>query len=112
MNYGRWYGFDLDGTIADDSAHTFWFGTIGAPIVPMTDLMRRLHQEGKRVKIFTARLSDVGQDAECRAQLCKHIWEWDLAGCLRDFMVVQANAIGEVSDKLVQRSVKILSQCP
>lgn len=72
----KWYGFDLDGTIADNSAHTFGFGKIGAPVLPMTDLMKRLHRDGKRVKIFTARLSDVGRDAKSRARVREHIWKW------------------------------------
>lgn len=29
----KWYGFDVDGTIADNSAHTFGMGKIGS-VVP------------------------------------------------------------------------------
>lgn len=73
---GKWYGFDIDGTIADNSAHTFGMGRIGKPIKPMCDLMKRLHAEGKRVKIFTARLSDVGSDAASQDAVKEHIWKW------------------------------------
>ena len=73
---GKWYGFDVDGTIADNSAHTFGMGEIGKPIMPMCDLMRKLHAEGRRVKIFTARLSDVGGDHSSQQAVKEHIWKW------------------------------------
>ncbi len=72
----KWYGFDLDGTIADNSAHTFGMGKIGRPVKPMCDLMKRLHEEGRRVKIFTARLSDVGSDPARQEAVKEHIWKW------------------------------------
>lgn len=72
----RWYGFDIDGTIADNSAHTCGMGKIGKPVKPMCDLMKSLHAEGKRVKIFTARLSDVGGDAASQNAVKEHIWQW------------------------------------
>ena len=51
-----WYGFDLDGTLAK---YYKWegFDHIGEPIEPMVDLIRRMHDEGKVVKILTARVS-------------------------------------------------------
>ena len=73
---GKWHGFDLDGTIADNSAHTFGMGKIGKPVKPMCDLMKRLHTEGRRVKIFTARLSDVGSDPSSQQAVKEHIWKW------------------------------------
>lgn len=72
----KWYGFDIDGTIADNSAHTFGMGKIGKPIKPMCDLMKKLHAEGRRVKIFTARLSDVGSDHSSQQAVKEHIWKW------------------------------------
>ena len=72
----KWYGFDVDGTIADNSAHTFGMGKIGKPIKPMCDLMKKLHAEGRRVKIFTARLSDVGSDRSSQQAVKEHIWKW------------------------------------
>ena len=72
----KWYGFDVDGTIADNSAHTFGMGKIGKPIKPMCDLMKKLHAEGRRVKIFTARLSDVGSDRLSQQAVKEHIWKW------------------------------------
>ena len=51
-----WYGFDLDGTLA---VYDKWRGIdhIGAPVKPMVDLMKKLHADGKVVKIVTARVA-------------------------------------------------------
>lgn len=51
-----WYGFDLDGTLA---VYDGWkgIGHIGEPVKPMVDLVKRMHAEGKAVKILTARVS-------------------------------------------------------
>jgi len=51
-----WYGFDLDGTLAK---YDGWKGIdhIGAPVAPMVKLIRQMHDEGKVVKIVTARVA-------------------------------------------------------
>lgn len=51
-----WYGFDLDGTLAK---YDGWMGIdhIGEPVKPMVELMKRMHDEGKVVKIMTARIA-------------------------------------------------------
>lgn len=51
-----WIGFDLDGTLAK---YDGWKGIehIGDPIPEMRDLLWRLHDSGKRIKIFTARVA-------------------------------------------------------
>ena len=51
-----WYGFDLDGTLAK---YDGWKGIdhIGEPVKPMVDLIRRMHDEGRVVKILTARVA-------------------------------------------------------
>ena len=51
-----WYGFDLDGTLA---TYDGWKGIdhIGEPVKPMVDLIRKMHDEGKVVKILTARVA-------------------------------------------------------
>lgn len=55
-NAQGWYGFDLDGTLA---FYDTWRGIdhIGEPIAPMVDLIKEMHEEGKIVKILTARVS-------------------------------------------------------
>lgn len=51
-----WYGFDLDGTLAK---YDGWKGIdhIGEPVKPMVDLIKRMRDEGKVVKILTARVA-------------------------------------------------------
>lgn len=51
-----WYGFDLDGTLAK---YDGWKGIdhIGEPVKPMVELIKRMHDEGKVVKIVTARVA-------------------------------------------------------
>ena len=51
-----WYGFDLDGTLA---VYDKWKGIdhIGNPVEPMVNLVKKMHDEGKKVKIFTARVA-------------------------------------------------------
>lgn len=51
-----WYGFDLDGTLAK---YDGWKGIdhIGEPVKPMVELIKRMHDEGKTVKIMTARVA-------------------------------------------------------
>ena len=51
-----WYGFDLDGTLAK---YDKWEGIdhIGEPVERMVDLIKRMHMEGRVVKILTARVA-------------------------------------------------------
>lgn len=72
----RWYGFDLDGTMADNSLHSSGMGAIGRPIRPMIALMKRLHKDGSQIKIVTARVGDVGATPTAQKRLRQHIWKW------------------------------------
>lgn len=60
-----WIGFDLDGTLA---VYDKWRGVdhIGEPVKPMCDLIKKLHDDGKSVKILTARVApkDDGSDSD------------------------------------------------
>ena len=51
-----WIGFDLDGTLAK---YDGWkgFDHIGEPVKPMVALVKKLHAEGRRVKVLTARVA-------------------------------------------------------
>lgn len=51
-----WYAFDLDGVLAK---YDGWKGIdhIGEPVKPMVDLVKKMHAEGKVVKILTARVA-------------------------------------------------------
>lgn len=51
-----WYGFDLDGTLAK---YDGWKGisSIGEPVPPIVNLMKKMVGEGLKVKILTARVA-------------------------------------------------------
>jgi len=55
----RWIGVDLDGTLAHfdmDRWEREGYSYIGRPLIPMVMLVNRLLAEGKKIKIFTARV--------------------------------------------------------
>lgn len=52
-----WWGFDLDGTLAEKTGAWKGIEHIGEPIKPMVELARELHYSGKKIKIFTARVA-------------------------------------------------------
>lgn len=52
-----WWGFDLDGTLAEKTGAWKGIEYIGEPIKPMVELARELHYSGKKIKIFTARVA-------------------------------------------------------
>ena len=68
-----YYAVDLDGTLAH---YDEWRGElfIGEPITKMVDRVKKWLQEGKNVKIFTARLSN--PDMHQRSQVIKAIEVW------------------------------------
>ena len=57
MEMDKWIGVDLDGTLA---FYDKWRGTshIGRPIPAMVERVKDWIEEGKTVKIFTARICD------------------------------------------------------
>jgi len=63
---GPWYGVDLDGTLAIWN-ETSTLDRIGAPIPAMVDMVRRMVDNGIRVKIFTARACNPAQIPKIRA---------------------------------------------
>lgn len=66
----KWVGFDLDGTLAEYGG---WKGidTIGEKINPLVAVAKRLHNKGRTIKIFTARVADPKQEAEAREYIEK-----------------------------------------
>jgi hypothetical protein len=73
-----WIGVDLDGTLAH---YEGWNdGKIGDPIKPMQDRVIRWLAEGKNVKIFTARVSEINTQDITRSvdSIRKTIEEWCL----------------------------------
>ena len=73
----KWIGFDLDGTLAE---YNGWNGisSIGKPIKPMCDLIKKLHDGGDIVKIVTARVAPKDErDGEYQAEKARgYIEEW------------------------------------
>ena len=67
-----WIGVDLDGTLALHSGNT---EDIGGPIPPMVNRVKKWLDEGKDVRIFTARVGR-GPSAEERVQAVKDIKVW------------------------------------
>ena len=73
-NGEKWTGFDLDGTLAE---YDGWKGIehIGKPIKPMCDLIKKLHSDGKVVKILTARVAPRRDGADATlARQCIRKW--------------------------------------
>ena len=86
-----WIGFDLDGTLAK---YNGWKGIdhIGEPVKPMVELIKKLHYQGRRVKILTARIAPMkledgtigqqyktepnGDGGGTRQYACQYINDW------------------------------------
>ena len=88
---GGWIGVDLDGTLAH---YDEWKGPdhIGAPIKPMVDRVRAWLDDGKHVKIFTARVcgQDRGHVAEVIKRWCaEHIGQELEVTCVKDYGMVE-----------------------
>lgn len=84
MNDGGWIGVDLDGTLAH---YDGWKGIdhIGEPIPAMMERVRAWLDEGREVRIFTARVCEprMGGDGDGSAQAAREhilrwLWEHDL----------------------------------
>lgn len=75
----EWFGFDLDGTLAEYRQGE-WKGykVIGKPIARICNVAKRLHADGKTVRILTARVSDasVSEGEASLADIKDVIWKW------------------------------------
>lgn len=67
---GKWIGFDLDGTLADDQ-HENW-PEPGPPIPEMYERIKALIDLGIEVRIVTARAADAAQIPIVKNWLRKH----------------------------------------
>ena len=69
-----WTGFDLDGTLAE---YHGWKGIehIGKPVKRMCDIAKKLHSQGKLIKIFTARVAP-SPDHPDTSKVKKYIEDW------------------------------------
>jgi hypothetical protein len=89
VSFGSWIGVDLDGTLAFSDQ---WRGRthIGAPIPAMLIRVKDWLANGKRVKIFTARVSGDPQEAQevrdaVTAWLVKHGLPPLEVTCVKDY---------------------------
>lgn len=91
-----WIGVDLDGTLAK---YEGWQGPehIGEPITPMVDRVKRWLNEGKEVRIFTARMSGPRADVLEVSRTMELILEWTKkhigtalpATCVKDYGMIE-----------------------
>jgi hypothetical protein len=83
-----WIGVDLDGTLACVDTLSD-ISKIGDPVPQMVNLVKKLLQEGHRIKIFTARASDTRQVAMIHKWL-KHIGlpEFEVTN-IKDFEMIR-----------------------
>lgn len=72
-NGDTWYGFDLDGTLAIDDG---WKGVdyIGEPIAETVTIAKKLHDQGRTVKIFTARVAEGSEEEKAHAREVVQAW--------------------------------------
>lgn len=87
-----WIGVDLDATLA---FYERWVAHnhIGAPVQPMVDRVKNWLEEGRVVKIFTARVSVPHQEMEARAAIrawcIEHIGQALEVTCVKDTMMIE-----------------------
>jgi hypothetical protein len=89
----HWVGVDLDGTLAE---YHDWQGPdhIGKPIVPMVNRIKRWLDEGRDIRIFTARVAKEGMEAES-ARAAIHEWCIGIFGkilpvtCRKDYLMIE-----------------------
>lgn len=92
MGSKAWYGFDLDGTIAK---YSVWKGAhhIGVPLHPAIDYLKAMLKDGKRIKIFTARVNSKLSSEE-RQEAEAAIKEWCLEYIGQELEVTAEKDIG------------------
>lgn len=96
MDKREWIGVDLDKTLAYYQSGQYKSGEIGPPVKPMLERVRRWIFEGRRVKIFTARVASCNSEEEYVA-LVGAIQQWCLnAGlpalevtCIKDHLMME-----------------------
>jgi hypothetical protein len=87
-----WIGVDLDGTLA---TYNGWQGEthIGEPIPRMVERVKKWLEEGRDVRIFTARISDtrsLAKTAEVIYDWCrKHLGQPLPITCMKDMKMIE-----------------------
>lgn len=104
MSGEPWIGVDLDGTLAH---YDGWVSVdhIGEPIPPMVMRVRGWLAQGIKVRIFTARVSDMADAPIAREAIQrwtkKYIGEELLAVCCKDYDMIELwddRAVGVVKN--------------
>ena len=77
-HYNGWIGVDFDGTLAE---YNGWKGPthLGIPIAPMVARVHKWLEDGREVRIFTARVYAPPNDAEAQKNAALgllHIQDW------------------------------------
>ena len=89
-----WVGVDLDGTLAHwvEWVH---HAAIGEPIPAMVDRVKRWLAQGRKVKIFTARMSVADEDMRMEIELAIRLWTLTHLGqaleatCIKDIYMIE-----------------------
>jgi len=85
-----WIGVDLDGTLAHYEGWTN--GSIGKPIEPMLKRVKKWLRSGKKVKIFTARVSrddDGFQERLIKKWSKEHLGQELEVTCVKDLGMIE-----------------------
>ena len=83
-----WIGVDLDGTLAH---YDRWRGVqhIGAPVPAMVDRVKKWLAQGRKVKVFTARATEVESYAFIKKWCVEHIGVELPITCVKDYQMVE-----------------------
>ena len=89
-----WIGVDLDGTLAEYNTGEFHPEVIGKPIPRMVERVKRWLAEGKDVRIFTARVSELSpdwrsQELLIRAWCMKNLGRALVVTCSKDYLMTE-----------------------
>jgi len=71
----KWDGVDFDGTL---SKYDGWKGheVFGEPVVDMCEFVRKEHEKGRTIRIFTARVSQVSLEGYPKEKVVNAIQDW------------------------------------
>jgi hypothetical protein len=94
--HAGWIGVDLDGTLA---VYDGWHGIehIGEPIAPVVEYVKELLDAGIEVRIFTARMQEVGAVPWINAWCTEHLGQPLTVTDKKDFSMV-----GMIDDRATQ----------
>ena len=98
-----WYGVDLDATLAE---YHGWDGatSIGLPVAKTVERVKQMLAEGKKVRIFTARVWPIGTLESQRPENTKRMNEATAA-----FMAIQAWCLLHIGRELPITCIKDFS---